>query len=332
MITQKDIAKRLGVSVSLVSRVLAGKAREIGVIEPTIRRIEVAAENMGYVPSAAARTLRGASSRTLGVVVSDFADPFFAPMLEELQSQARLHDFTTVLVGFEHRRVKERDIRPLLKHALDFVLVMGSLSRLEWTRPFVRRGVPVVRLGGGTAPTGVQSVGVDDAAGVAAVMEHLQSLGHRRVGFLGLAGGVHANRLACFRATARRLGMAIRPAWMVTLRTDRTDAGGGACRRLLASARGRLPSALVCSSDVIALGAIRVLAEHGIRVPQDISVTGFDDIPPAHWSVPALTTARQPVSEMVRRAFAIARGGEAAAAAVRLVPQLVVRESTGRAV
>ena len=101
-VSQKDIARRLGVSVALVSRALSGKAEAIGVSAATVERIRTEAARVGYIPNASARLLRGAPSRTLGVVVLDFEDPFFGPIVGELQRLAHQHGYSLVLGGFEH--------------------------------------------------------------------------------------------------------------------------------------------------------------------------------------------------------------------------------------
>ena len=106
MTTQKDIAEKLGVSVALVSRALSGKAEAIGVAAATVRRIHAEAERRGYIPNASARLLRGGPSRTLGVIVFDFADPFFGPFIEELHRLAHTTGHSLVLIGVEHRRVE----------------------------------------------------------------------------------------------------------------------------------------------------------------------------------------------------------------------------------
>lgn len=135
-VSQKQIAERLGVSIALVSRVLSGKAREVGIADATVERVMKVAEEMGYVPSAAALTLKGKASRTIGVVVYDFRDPFFGAIIEQLQAQAHEQDYSLVLAGFKGRHPESSDLAPLHKHAIDGLVVIGSADRSEWLAGF----------------------------------------------------------------------------------------------------------------------------------------------------------------------------------------------------
>ena len=123
-VSQKQIAERMGVSIALVSRVLSGKAAEIGITAETIKRVQQAAEEMGYVPSAAALTLKGKATRTIGVAVYDFNDPFFGTLIQQLQIQAHAHDYSLVLAGFLNRTPDEQDLQPLHKHSIDGLIVL----------------------------------------------------------------------------------------------------------------------------------------------------------------------------------------------------------------
>lgn len=329
MVTQKDMARSLGVSVALISRVLSGKAREIGVSGATVRRIERVAAAMGYVPNANARILRGAPSRTLGVVVYDFADPFFGPLIGELQRLAHADGHSLVLVGFEHRHVEPRDLQPLLKHGVGGVIVLGSGGETGWAGAFAGRHIPVVRIGLGPVENIALTVQVDEARGIGELLRHLRRTGRRQVGFLGCRLPAHEERFAHFSAAVRKLGLVSRPEWQV-FGDDPLDAAGyAAACRLLAATGAKIPAAIVAANDLLAMGAIRALIEHGRRVPEDVAVTGFDDIPLAHLTSPALTTVRQPLALMARKAFDGVVHPAVPPGEPRLVcrPELVIRES-----
>ncbi len=330
-ITQKDIAKKLGVSVTLVSRVLGGKAGEIGAAAATVDSIRQAAAEMGYVPNATARILKGAPSRTLGVVVYDFEDPFLGALIGALQRRAHAHEHTLVLVGFEQRRVDAQSLMPLAKHAISGLIVVGSGSSDTWLDRFRARRVPLARIG--TCPRSDHpSVAVDSANGIRLLLEHLRARGVQSAGFVGDTHPAHEERRACFAAAAATLGLETRAEWQVVRSEAGPAAGAAGARELLRLPETVRPRALVAASDAIAIGAMRVLQEHRIPVPASMAVTGFDDIPFADTLVPALTTIRQPVAELARTAFDWVSGVSPAPAGgadarVLLPGELVVRES-----
>ncbi|MCF7838405.1 MAG: LacI family transcriptional regulator [Candidatus Marinimicrobia bacterium] len=332
-VTQKQIAAALGVSISLVSRVLAGRGAEIGVAAATSARILAAARAAGYVPSAAARILRGRRSRTLGVVVADFADPFLGVMIGELLPRARALGHTLLLAGGERRRLRADDLRPLLQQEIEGLLVLGSGPVASWIEPFERRGLRRAQVGQGPGRPGLLSVALDEAAAFDHLLAHLAARGHRRLAFLGGLGFLHDARARIFTRAVARHGLECRPAW--DLRAAENDVQAtlamvtGLARRW--SAR-RGPTALVAANDVLAFGALRALAEVGLCVPGDLAVTGYDDLPLAALAPPGLTTLRQPLADMCAAALAwVTEPGptKTAPAPRRFVPELVVRASTG---
>ncbi len=329
--TQKDIARKLGISVTLVSRVLGGKAQEIGAAAATVESIRQTAAELGYVPNATARILKGAPSRTLGVVVYDFEDPFLGAIIGALQRLAHAHEHTLVLVGFEQRRVDAQALRPLFKHGISGLIVVGSGSDDAWLETFRTRHLPVARIG--TSPSFAQStVAVDSAGGITALLQHLALRGVRSAGFVGDTHPAHEERRRCFAAQAASHGIETRPEWQVVHSASATPAGYAGTRTLLQEQRLALPCALVAASDAIAIGALRALQEAAIAVPATMAVTGFDDIPFADSISPALTTIRQPVVAMAQTAFGWVTGqapahAPAPGARVLLPGELIVRES-----
>ena len=329
MTTQKDIAEKLGVSVALVSRALSGKAEAIGVAAATVRRIHAEAERRGYIPNASARLLRGGPSRTLGVVVFDFADPFFGPFIDELHRLAHAAGHSLVLIGVEHRCVEPRALQPLLKHGVGGVIVLGSGGDSHGLAILAERRLPVARIGHGPLDGVALTTHVDERAGVAAVLAHLAQTRRTTVGFLGGIHPAQEERFEHYRAGLKAAGLTSKPAWQLFSAETLMQAGYAACRQLLAQTRHDLPAALVAGSDVVALGALRALKEAGLNVPQDIAVTGFDDIPVAQLVTPALTTVRQPIARMARLAFDAVTLVEEVPTKRHTVclPTLVVRES-----
>lgn len=327
-VTQKDIAHKLGVSPSLVSRVLGGRAKEIGVLPSTIRRIENAARELGYVPNAAALQLKGAGGMVLGVAAADMADPFFGSLLAAIIRASHQRGYALTLAGFEHREAEPREVQLLLQQSLSGLIVAGS-GPVDWLAPFIQRGIPIARIGGGRTPRGVHQVEPDTVTGYIALLHHLASLGHRRLAFIGASSHVHRERLAIARRLARTSGLDLPMERSFFCHEDVMQAGETGARALLKTNTHRA-AAVICSSDAVAFGALRVFAEQGIRVPRDLSVAGFDDLPLSSLTSPPLTTLRQPVDAMVEQALDCIGAQQPGKSKTRMPVSLIARESTSR--
>lgn len=327
MTTQKDIARTLGVSVTLVSRALSGKAGAIGIPDRTVQQILETATAMGYVPNATARMLKGSPTRTIGVVVYDFEDPFLGVLIGELQHLAHAAEYSLVLVGFEHRHVDPAALRPLSKHGVDGLIVVGSSRDFDWLSTLSARRLPVARIGTGPVVDGMLSVSVDHEAGMELLVGHLAARGYKTAGFVSDDHPAHADRQQRFMDSLPKHGLATRPEWLYSMSGDTAAPG---ITPFASPRAGALPDALVCASDMIAIAALRSLREIGMTVPGNIAVTGFDDIPLAPLVCPSLTTIRQPVPDMARTAFDwVLRSdkGPKSPSPVVFKPTLVVRES-----
>jgi DNA-binding LacI/PurR family transcriptional regulator len=296
-VSQKQIAEKLGVSIALISRVLSGKAAEIGIAPDTIERVLKAAEEMGYVPSAAALSLKGKTTRTIGVTVYDFNDPFFGALIKQIQTQAHEHNYSLILAGFLSRTPGEQDLQPLHKYALDGLLVLGSDTQAEWLKDFSH--LPVARLGHGSAEEASLKVTVDEDDAADRLIRHLAAGGRKNL--LCISGPLPAHRLrqAALEKTASAAGLALRT--VISGEKDPFAAGLLVTQQLLADSP--TADALICATDQIAMGALHALHNAGIEVPGTMAVTGFDGIPAAAQFIPPITTICQPIKEMVRRAF-----------------------------
>ena len=327
-ITQKDIARRLGISPSLVSRALRGTASDIGAAEETVERIRREAQRLGYRSSAAALTLRGEPTQTLGIVVKDFEDPYFGLLVGELQRVASATGFSLVLTGCVACRL---DAGSLTKYRIDGLIIIGSEFEPQGLEPFFAAKMPVVQIGSGRTVPGLARVCMQQAVGLGELLDYLGSLGHREVGYLGDGSPANARRKTVLQQEMRRRGMTVRGKWFVHAAHAGPEAGAEAVARLLADGVDALPTAVVAADDVLAQSAMRALFERGCRVPHDVSLAGVDDIPSARMMIPALTTVRQPMADMVQQAFAlVTQGGPALSGRmVDVVPDLVVRESCG---
>jgi LacI family transcriptional regulator len=194
MITQKEIASQLGVSPSLVSRVLTGTASDIGVSGVTIQRIREVAARLNYRPSAAALTLRGRPTKTLGVIVRDFEDPFFGHMIGELHRLGWTNEYSLVLTGCSISDDRQVDLAPLLKYHLDGLIVMGSDFEPGGLEAFQDKQVPMVRIGTGRHREGALNIAMDQESGLDQIIVYLQRLGHRDIGYIGNDTAAHIRR------------------------------------------------------------------------------------------------------------------------------------------
>jgi DNA-binding LacI/PurR family transcriptional regulator len=328
-VTQKDIARRLGISPSLVSRALRGTAAHIGAAPGTVERIRQEAQRLGYHSSAAALTLRGESTQTLGVVVKDFEDPYFGLLLGELQRVAAAAGFSLVLTGRDARQPEQLDAGALWKYQVDGLIIIGSEYQPQGLQEFFAAGMPVVQIGTGSSTAGMGRVCMDQALGLGRLLDYLRALGHRQVGYVSDGSPASLRRKTVLEDQMRRRRLPVQARWFVQAGQPGPDAGAEAAAMLLRGGVDRMPTALVAGDDVLAQSALRALFDQGCRVPQDLSLAGVDDIPSARRMIPALTTLRQPMAAMVQQAFdLVVHGGRAALGRViSVAPELVVRES-----
>lgn len=330
----RDIARATGLSQSTVSRVLNRTPTVVPIAEATRERVLAMAKDLGYRPNPLARGLRGASTMLLGVIVRDITDPFFGGAIEAVTVEAAGRGYNVVL-GHAHARADEAIALwgVLEARHCDAILLLGDMgdqSRLIEDLAGAR--VPVVALWQGSRQTDVAAVSVDNRAGMRAVLEHLASLGHRRIAFVGGRQlGDIKEREEAYLAFMASLPQGI-PEGYVQHGPNEFAGGVAAFDRLFELPEP--PTAIVSSTDVLAIGALHAARIRGLAVPDGVSITGFDDIPVAAFTVPALTTVRMPVREMVAKAVPMALGDEEldpSQPTVVLQPSLEVRGSTGRA-
>lgn len=324
-VTQKDIAKKLGVSTSLVSRVLSGRAEEIGIRKEIIKQVEGLAEKMHYVPSSAALSLKGKKSSTIGVVVYDFNDPYFIKVISKLQKVALEENYSILLVGFLNRDLTESSLRPLYKHNVDGIIIVGSYGDLSWLENF--DGIYAARIGHGTDKHLKLCSCVDEDLAMASIAKHLKEQGVKRVAFARRNTPIHADRELAFLNAFDKGGNFSLTYARNSINESSILAGMEIVDKLMTEKT--LPEAVVCATDVIAMGVIKRFSELGIEVPKDILVTGFDDIDAASYFMPPITSYHQSVEVIARKAFYCAAKGEGEGG-FDFEGKLVVRKSSLR--
>lgn len=332
--TIRDVATRAGVSTATVSRVLAG----IGNPKPdTAAAVLAAAEALDYRPSGVARSLRMRRTRTLGLIVTDIQNPFFPELVQAADLAARALGYSILLGSAaydEHRAMHYLDL--MVDRRVDGMIIASSqLSPDSW-QWLTTSPVPVVVVNAEPSGVPVTVITSDNEGGARRSAEHLIGLGHRRLAYIRGYEGFTADvpRFDGFLRACRDAG--IPSTDLVELRGDGQFEGGERCTRELI-ALGLPVTAIACHNDTTAIGALRALRSAGVRVPDDVSVIGCDDIAPAAWVVPALTTIAQQKAEMGR--LAVERLAAAlddpdhrvAPETIRLPMVLRERESTGPA-
>jgi DNA-binding LacI/PurR family transcriptional regulator len=327
----RDIALATGVSQSTVSRVLSGTPTAVPIAEATRQRVTETAERLGYRPNPLARGLRGAPTMLLGVIVRDVTDPFFAGAIEAASLEANRRGYNVVL-GHAHQSADEAVALWGILEArhCDALLFLGDLrDRPGLIEDLKDTSIPVVALWHGSRESGIPTVSVDNRAGMAAIVGHLAALGHRRIAFAGPRRlGDITEREEAYLASLARHGLTAQPEYDVEASND--FAGGVAALDRLMDL-DLPPTAIVAPTDVLAIGMLHAAQRRGLRVPDHVSISGFDDIPVAAVSVPALTTVRMPTEAMIVAALDLAIGPAPAGADSHpvLQPELVVRASTG---
>jgi DNA-binding LacI/PurR family transcriptional regulator len=325
--TMEDVAAKAGVSRALVSLVMRNSPK---VSEERRARVLRAARELGYEPHAMARSLASRTSTVLGVMVSDLRNAFFADVVEGLDAAAEAAGFRLILNTGGRSAAREAGaLRSLLSFRPAGVILLSPVIQASAIETAARE-CPVVLVSRTSRAPGVDTVNDDGEAGSALAVEHLVSLGHRRIAHLdgGGAAGAAARRKG-FQQAMRKHGLE-----PIVVRSEHTDtAGEKAVHELLGDhARADLPTALVAGNDFNAVGAISAIEEAGLRVPEDVSVVGYDNTSLAALRHLSLTTVDQPRTEMGRLAIEAllerVRGERAEPVRHLLHPSLVVRSTT----
>lgn len=328
--TLADIALQAGVSEATVSRVLNVKP---GVADATRQSVLTALDVLGYErPS----QLRRTSAGLVGLIVPELTNPIFPAFVQVIESALVRHSFTPVLCTQTPGGLHEDDYTQMLleRGVSGIVFVSGlhadSRADHERYRALIARGLPIVLVNGFAEDVDAPSVSTDDHAASDLAVQHLMALGHTRIGLaVGPDRFVPAIRkIAGFRQAMARRASRRDMDTLIERSLFTVEGGQAAASRLL----GRVCTAIVCGSDLMALGAIRAVRSGAMRVPHDVSVVGYDDSPLIAFTDPPLTTVRQPVQGMseaaVRALVDQIVGHPAPRAEYVFHPELVVRGST----
>ncbi|MCK2216551.1 LacI family transcriptional regulator [Actinomadura sp. ATCC 31491] len=327
----KEVAQLARVSVGTVSNVL----NRPEIVSPATReRVFEAIKKLGFVRNEVARHLRVGRSRTVGLVVLDVANPFFVDVAQGAESVAEEHDTMVVLCNSAGDPGRERrHLDQLEQQRVMGILITPVEMETPWLEELVARGTPVVLVD--SPATGLQcSVAVDDRLGGQLAGAHLVERGHRRVLFAGGPPAVKqvADRHAGLAAAVAATGGAVE---LVTCAAPALTVAGGRAigERIAALPPGERPTAAFCANDMMALGFLQAMAAHGLRVPEDLAIIGYDDIDFAAAAAVPLSSVRQPRELLGRTAIdllleEVAEPEQHRHRQVIFQPDLVIRESS----
>ena len=322
------MAREAGVSVATVSRVINGKGP---VREATRRRIRRVVERLRYAPHGAARSLITRETRTLGVLLPDLFGEFFSELIRGIDLAARQSGYHLLVSGSHGDRLEVQALLRAIRGRVDGLIALSPDVNALAFEANLPAGFPVVLLNGGDRRSDYGSIRVDNYGGAFAMTRHLTGLGHRRIAFV--TGPVRnpdaSERLRGYRDAVGRHG---RDGALEIPGDFREDAGYRAASRLLTCKP--LPTAVFAANDAMAIGLLCALRRRRVRVPEDLALAGFDDIPIAPFIAPPLTTVHVPIAELGSRAtvrlLQALETGDGRTGREEILPTtLVVRSSCG---
>lgn len=330
MVTGRELAQLAEVSQATVSRVVQGSTR---VSEENRRRVEEAMAKFGYVPNAQARAMRTQRSGTIGVIVGEFTNPWYPVMMYALAREINRADLRTNFWVSDGENSEQAAIEAIHSKLIDGLIFTTATRDSRALRTALELGLPVVLVNRSLEEITSDQVVGDNIGGGASVATHFLTSGRTSVAVVGGGPWVSTGRerrkgfLDVYADAGIHVPLARTPETAFTY-----QAGLYAGRQLLADDP---PQAVFCTTDIVAFGVIDAAKERGMRVPEDLWVAGYDDIPMSAWKVLDLTTVRQPIDEMASRSlqilFARVNRTSTEVEQVRFPTELVLRGSTGNA-
>ena len=331
VVTLKTVAQHLGLTPGTVSAVLNDAPSARSIPQETKERIHAAAKELNYRPNFFARTLRNKRTYTIGVIAEEIGDSYGSAIISGIEQYLRKRDYFFLTVAHRHDpELLSRYSQILSERGVEGIITVDTTIHES-------PALPVVAVAGHSKIKGVTNIVLDHEHAAVLALNYLKELRHERIAFMkgNPLSSDSKDRWEGICHIASQIGLRIDPE--LTVQIDSDDAtpmlGYPFIKQLLA--RNKPFTALFAYNDISAIGAIRALQEHGLRVPQDVSVMGFDDIPGAAFHTPSLTTVRQPLNRMgevaAQSLLERIEGKKDYPAEIAIEPELVVRESTALA-
>jgi LacI family transcriptional regulator len=336
--TQVDVARLAGVSRATVSYVLNGLTEgRVPISEETRQRVLDAIEELGYEPDARAQALRSGSTKTIALIIPDLRNPHFCEYATGIEEAARASGYHLLLSSTNLNDEYAVDIfKDLARRRFDGLILASSFilesDEAQDTLAHIRkRGLPIVEL---SENYGVDSVSADYREATREVMSYLLSLGHRRIGLIYGVGGheLGEDRLQPYQASLQAAGIPVEAELIVECGPTIEDGYQASLKLLKLASR---PTAIIAINDLLAISTVRAAADLGLRIPQDLSLVSYDDIPMANYLVPRLTTVTKDALTLGRKAFELLltriQDPDLPRQRIHSPSKLILRESTGPA-
>jgi DNA-binding LacI/PurR family transcriptional regulator len=324
----REVAKRAKVSTATVSRTINNSEK----VDPgTAARVQKAIQELNFYPNTHARTLVSGRSRMMGLIISDITNPFFPELVKSFQDAA-LRSGQEVIIGNTDYNPKRMAgcIRRMVERKVDGVAIMTSEADPALITELTRRNIPTVFMDTGKSGPHSANIRIDYAQGIHEAMQHLFSLNHRRIAFITGPMNLESVRIRCdaYLSGLKSCGLSDRA--LIEKGDHRIEGGAMAMRNLLKLPQP--PTAVIASNDLSAIGALGVIHNAGLKVPDDISLIGFDDIAFANWTQPPLTTVILSRTQLAVTAFAaleaLIRKEDGSQTDYTIPTHLVMRKST----
>ena len=331
-ISMREIAKLAGVSSATVSRVINGSGL---VTEETTRRIQRIIQDLNFVPNTSAIHLKNGKSQIYGIIIPDLTNPFFTELVKIFEELLVQNEQELLVANTDfHATRMQQSVRRMLLRRVDGVALLTSELEAASLESLVQNRIPVVTTDHYRTAPGLSDIVIDFPGGMAQMVAHLKELGHTRLGFIGGTAGLVTSRVRreSFLDAIVKQGLSSKEGWIVD-GNFRIDGGVAAMEKILNESE--IPTAVISANDLTAIGALRTAHERGLRIPEDISIAGCDDIEMSDIVYPPLTTlriSRRQYAGMLMEALRI--GGvdlTLPGQQFHLPVHLVVRKSTGPA-
>jgi len=298
----RTVASRARVSIATVSRTI----NHIPTVDPILaKRVWKAIEDLNYVPNTQARALVSGKSHTLGLIVSEITNPFFPELIQRFEECAVEHGYEILIAStnYDPKRMASC-VRRMLERKVDGVAVMTFGIEEPLLDQLANKNIPIVYVDSRSRQPPDMTLNVDYRHGIWQGVQHLAVLGHRKIAFISGPLKLHTAQLRhqAFLDSLREIGIPPNPSWLI--QGDHTLEGGLAGTEQLLK-QTDVPTAIMCSNDMTAIGVLHAVLDAGLRVPEDISVIGFDDVHIAQFTYPPLTTIRMSCRDLAQGAVSI---------------------------
>jgi DNA-binding LacI/PurR family transcriptional regulator len=322
-----DVAREAGVSIATVSKVLNNTGR-IG--EDTRKKVMKVMNELNYQPSVVASALTGKSTYTIGLLIPDLANPFFAEIARHIEDFSQLNGYSVMMCSTDYDPEKEAKYISLLRQkSVDGIILASRFKNKEVLKDLINHHFPLALIDLNLPEFPLDSVEIDHFQGGYLVTHHLLSLGHRTIGVIAEESRSSQERIRGYRQALEEAGLAFEESYVLT--TDFTVEGSKNGALKLFALKNR-PTAILACNDLLAIGVTQALRELGLSIPAEVSVTGFDNTILASATNPPLTTVDQPKLEMGRQVVELLikniEGKAGSKQRIILLPEIVVRQSS----